>query len=101
MAVAGLAGSAAGSAASGCLSGGGARLRATSLKDGPCSDAESSGDLRRAVADMAAHPDDVQHWHTDSAQLESLIEKLKKKPGIHAVHLTDGDPSSPLPSFNW
>ncbi|OOK65656.1 hypothetical protein BZL30_8800 [Mycobacterium kansasii] len=36
----------------------------------------------------------MQHWHTDSAGLESLIAKLKKKPGIHAVHLTDGDPNN-------
>lgn len=63
-----------------------------SLKNGASKDSESPADLQRLVADMAANPDEVQHWYTDGAQLESLIEKLKKKPGIHAVHLADGDP---------
>lgn len=39
----------------------------------------------------------MQHWHTDSAGLENLVAKLKKKPGIHAVHLTDSDSDITLP----
>ncbi len=91
--MAGMAGSAFGAAAPDAFSGVGARLRCTSLKDGASRDGESPANLQRLVADMAANPDEVQHWHTDSAQLDSLIAKLKKKPGIHAVHLSDGDPS--------
>ncbi len=100
MAVAGLAGSALGAAAPSALSGAGARLRCTSLKDGSSKDGETSENLQRLVAEMAEKPDDVQHWQTDSAGLESLVAKLKKKPGIHAVHLTDGDPNMTLPRFN-
>ncbi len=100
MALAGMAGSALGAAAPRALSGAGAQLRSTSLKDGSSKDGESPATLQRLVADMAANPDDVQHWHTDSAQLESLIAKLKKKPGIHAVHLSDDDTNMTLPGMN-
>ncbi|BBZ43086.1 PPE family protein [Mycobacterium parmense] len=95
VAVAGMAGTALGAAGSRAIGGAGARLRSTSLKDGTSTDGESSpGDLQRIVAEMADKPDAVQHWHTDSAQLDALIAKLRTKPGIHAVHLTDGDASS-------
>lgn len=100
MSVAGMAGSALGAAAPGTLSGAGARFRSTPLKDAATKDGEPPAHLQRLVAEMADKPDDVQHWHTDSAGLESLVAKLKKKPGIHAVHLTDGDPGVPLPNFN-
>lgn len=90
--VAGMAGSAFGAALPDSVCGDRARLRCMSLKNGASKDSESPADLQRLVADMAANPDEVQHWYTDGAQLESLIEKLKKKPGIHAVHLADGDP---------
>lgn len=100
MAVAGMAGSALGAAAPRALSGTGARLHCTPLKDGSTKDGESPENLQRLVAEMAEKPDNVQHWHTDSAQLESLIAKLKKKPGIHAVHLSDGEPNMTLPRIN-
>lgn len=93
-ALAGAAGSAFGAAAPTSLCG--ARFRSTSLKDPWRRDAESPTNLQRLVADMAQNPDDVQHWYTDSTQLESLVEKLKTKPGIHAVHLSDGDMNMPL-----
>ncbi|BBZ51470.1 PPE family protein [Mycobacterium heidelbergense] len=97
MAVAGMAGSALGAAAPRALAGAGARLHRTPLKDGSTNDGESPENLQRLVAEMAEKPDNVQHWHTDSTQLEGLIAKLKKKPGIHAVHLSDGEPNMTLP----
>jgi hypothetical protein len=91
MALAGMAGSTLGAAAPSAIRGPGGRIRSTSLKDGSPKDGESPETLQRLVAEMADRPDNVQHWHTDSAHLESLIAKLQKKPGIHAVHLSDGD----------
>ena len=32
----------------------------------------------------------MQHWNVDEAGLDDLVAKLSTKPGIHAVHLTDG-----------
>ena len=70
-------------------------MRTTSLKDGSPKDGESpSRRLQRLAAEMAEKPDNVQHWHTDEAGLEGLVARLKKKPGIHAVHLSDGDPNN-------
>ena len=100
MALAGVGGSVLGAAASSALSRAGDGFRSIALKDGPPEEGESPADLQRLVAEMAESPDNVQHWHTDSAQLDSLIAKLKKKPGIHAVHLTDEDPNVVLPRFN-
>ncbi len=100
MAVAGIAGSALGAAAARTAGGADARLRATSLKDGSSHDGQTAGHLQSLVAEMAAKPDDVQHWHTDAAGLESLVAQLKSKPGIHAVHLSDDDPNIALPRFN-
>ncbi len=97
MALAGMAGSAVGAAVPGVLGGAGARLRSTSLKDGASKDGEPPANLQRLVAEMAEKPDDVQHWYTESADLESLVARLRKKPGIHAVHLTDGDVNVKLP----
>jgi hypothetical protein len=39
----------------------------------------------------------VQHWHTDKAHLESLLDQLSKKPGVHAVHLSSADKSKATP----
>ncbi|MEY8015078.1 PPE family protein [Mycobacterium servetii] len=97
MALAGMAGSALGAAVPGALGGAGVRLRSTSLKDGASKDGETPANLQRLVAEMADKPDDVQHWYTESADLESLVAKLRKKPGIHAVHLTDGGMNVRLP----
>ena len=92
-----MAGSALGSAVPGVLGGAGPRLRSTSLKDGASTDGETPANLQRLVAEMAEKPDDVQHWYTESADLESLVARLRNKPGIHAVHLTDGDMNVRLP----
>lgn len=44
----------------------------------------------RVVAELSENPDSVQHWHTDKAELEGLLEQLSKKPGTHAVHVRMG-----------
>lgn len=97
MALSGAAGGALGAAAAAAFGGAGARLRSTSLKGCTSKDGETPANLQRLVAEMAEKPDDVQHWYTDSADLESLVAKLRKRPGIHAVHLTDGDTNVKLP----
>lgn len=97
MALGGMAGGALGAALPAASGGAGARLRSTSLKDGATRDGETPENLQRLVAEMAEKPDEVQHWYTESANLESLVAKLRKKPGIHAVHLTDGDTNVRLP----
>jgi PPE-repeat protein len=94
MALSGMAGGALGAAASDAVRGAAGSLRTTSLKDGSPKDGESPETLQRLVAEMAEKPDNVQHWHTDEAGLEGLLARLKKKPGIHAVHLSDGDPNN-------
>lgn len=99
MAVAGMAGSALSTAAPSTLGGADARFRSTSLKSTSPEAGESAENLQRLVAEMADKPDNVQHWHTDTVGLESLVAKLKTKPGIHAVHLTDADPKTALPSI--
>jgi hypothetical protein len=30
---------------------------------------------------------EVQHWHVDPSLLDSLLEELAQKPGVHAVHV--------------
>ena len=49
----------------------------------------------RALAELPQKPESVQHWHTDNAHLDSLLDQLSKKPGIHAVHFSAGDKPSP------
>jgi PPE-repeat protein len=46
--------------------------------------------LDKVIAKLQESPDDVQHWNVDEAGLDDLVAKLSTKPGIHAVHLTDG-----------
>ncbi len=46
--------------------------------------------LDKVIAKLQESPDDVQHWNVDEAGLDELVAKLSTKPGIHAVHLTDG-----------
>lgn len=43
--------------------------------------------FERVLAELSQKPESVQHWHTDKAQLESLLDQLSKKPGTHAVHV--------------
>lgn len=93
MALAGMAGGALGAALPSAATGVGAKGRGafdndkgrTDLKD-----SNSPGHLQRVVADMAAKPESVQHWHTDPDHLDGLLAELRKKPGIHAVHVKGG-----------
>lgn len=47
--------------------------------------------LKRVLAELSCAPESVQHWHTDQSDLEGLLARLAKRPGIHAVHLAKGD----------
>ncbi len=47
--------------------------------------------LDKVIAQLQEQPDQVQHWNVDEAGLDDLVAKLSTKPGIHAVHLTDGN----------
>jgi PPE-repeat protein len=46
--------------------------------------------LDQVIAKLQEAPDEVQHWSVDEAGLDELVARLSTKPGIHAVHLTDG-----------
>jgi PPE-repeat protein len=46
--------------------------------------------LDKVIAKLQESPDEVQHWNVDESGLDELVAKLSTKPGIHAVHLTDG-----------
>lgn len=46
--------------------------------------------LTRVLAELSEQPESVQHWHTDKAQLDDLLEQLSSKPGVHAVHVSRG-----------
>jgi PPE-repeat protein len=93
LALAGLAGSALGSNAS--------RASSTTANGGgqPTSDKDSQmpDKLKRVLAELPQKPESVQHWHTDKQHLESLLDQLSKKPGVHAVHLSAGDKAKPTP----
>ena len=80
-----LAGGALGSPASRVVSSAGVRAKVTAP-------ARSKGPipLDKVIAKLQESPDDVQHWNVDEAGLDELVAKLSTKPGIHAVHLTDG-----------
>lgn len=43
--------------------------------------------LDQVLAKLRHQPDSVQHWNTDQAGLDTLLDELSRKPGIHAVHL--------------
>ena len=51
-------------------------------------DSQTPDKLKRVLAELSQKPESVQHWHTDEAHLESLVDQLSKKPGVHAVHLS-------------
>ncbi|WP_293000794.1 PPE family protein [Mycobacterium sp.] len=79
-----LAGGALGSPASRVVSSTGVRAKVTApRKQGPIP-------LDKVIAKLQESPDEVQHWNVDEAGLDDLVAKLSTKPGIHAVHLTDG-----------
>jgi PPE-repeat protein len=74
----------------------GARGRLTPLKD--LKDSTSPEKLKRLVAQISEKPESVQHHRVDQEGLDSLLEQLAKKPGIHAVHLSKGDKPKVVPS---
>ncbi|MBI2702169.1 MAG: PPE family protein [Mycobacterium sp.] len=81
-----LTGGAAGSVGAQVYSGSGARARANGGQ-GPVEPVK----LDQVIAKLQQEPDAVQHWNVDKAGLDGLLEKLSKKPGIHAVHVSNGD----------
>lgn len=86
MALGSLTGGAAGSVGAQVYSGSGARARATG-QNGPVEPVK----LDSVIAKLQQEPESVQHWNVDKAGLDGLLEKLSKKPGIHAVHVSNGD----------
>lgn len=54
-------------------------------------DGSKPSKFERVLAELSQKPESVQHWHTDKAQLERLLDQLSKKPGTHAVHIHTGD----------
>src|SRR5436309_15356696 len=99
MSMAGMLGSAIGAGAPTFVSGNGVRGRITPLKD--LKDAKgkhSPEQLKRMVAQISEKPESVQHHTVDQEGLDSLLEQLAKKPGIHAVHLSKGGKAKVMPS---
>lgn len=94
MALAGLVGGALGGAVPRGPTGGAVRGlgRRPSDKNGKTPDK-----LKTVLAELQETPEAVQHWHTDKAHLESLLDQLSKKPGVHAVHLSSADKSKATP----
>lgn len=43
--------------------------------------------IDKVLARLRHQPETVQHWNTGQAGLDSLLDELSRKPGIHAVHL--------------
>jgi PPE-repeat protein len=86
MPAAGMLGSAIGAGAPTALANSGVRGRLTPLKD--LKNKQSPEQLKRLVAQISEKPESVQHHTVDQDGLESLLEQLAKKPGVHAVHLS-------------
>ena len=101
MALASLAGSALGNtvprAAVETGSRGGASSRDIKESAGNDKDSKTQDKLKRVLAELSQKPESVQHWHTDKAHLEGLLEQLSKKPGVHAVHVSSRDKPNPTP----
>jgi PPE-repeat protein len=81
-----LAGGALGSPASRVVSSTGIQARAITgeRQTGPVK-------LDRIIAQLQNMPDQVQHWNVDETGLDELVLKLRTTPGVHAVHVTDGE----------
>ncbi|OBH63861.1 PPE family protein [Mycobacterium sp. E2479] len=94
MALAGLAGGALGGAVPRGATGG--ALRGSGRRS-PHKEGEAPDKLKTVLAELQESPEAVQHWHTDKAHLESLLDQLSKKPGVHAVHLSSADKSKATP----
>lgn len=68
------------------MPGNGVRGRIKPLKDVRAG--QSPEQLRQLVAQISEKPESVQHHTVDQDGLDSLLEQLACKPGIHAVHLS-------------
>jgi PPE-repeat protein len=95
MGLAGMLGSALGSGGP-TVARAGIRNRMTPIKD--LKGKQSPEQLQRLVAQISEKPESVQHHNVDQENLDTLLEQLAKKPGIHAVHLKKGDKSKVLPA---
>jgi PPE-repeat protein len=95
MPAAGMLGSAIGAGAPTVVANSGVRGRITPLKD--LKNKQSPEQLRRLVAQISEKPESVQHHTVDQAGLDSLLEQLAKKPGVHAVHLSKGSKAKVVP----
>ncbi|MGC2795624.1 MAG: PPE family protein, partial [Mycobacterium sp.] len=81
---------------------GGPSSRDTKESPGDDKDGTTSDKLKHVLAELSQKPESVQHWHTDKANLESLLEALSKKPGVHAVHVSSRDkPNAVPPRPRW
>lgn len=94
MAIASLAGGALGGAVPRTVTASAARGSVRRPSD---NDAKTPEKLKAVLAELQEAPESVQHWHTDKAHLESLLDQLSKKPGVHAVHLSSADKSKVTP----
>jgi PPE-repeat protein len=95
MPAAGMLGSAIGAGAPTAVANSGVRGRLTPLKD--LKGKQSPEQLKRLVAQISDKPESVQHHTVDQDGLESLLEQLAKKPGVHAVHLSKGSKAKVVP----
>jgi hypothetical protein len=89
-------GSAIGAGAPTVVAKSGVRGRLTPLKD--LKNKQSPEQLKQLVAQISEKPESVQHHTVDQDGLDSLLEQLAKKPGIHAVHLSKGGKAKVVPS---
>ncbi len=94
MALAGLAGGTLGGALPRGITGGAVRGLGRRASE---NDTKTPDKLKAVLAELQETPEAVQHWHTDKAHLESLLDQLSKKPGVHAVHLSSADKSKATP----
>ncbi len=102
MALASLAGSALGGAVPRAVTGTGAKGGGPGPGDGKDGsgddkDSKTSEKLKRVLAELSQNPESVQHWHTDKANLDGLLEQLSAKPGVHAVHVSSRHTPNPTP----
>ena len=88
MPAAGMLGSAIGAGAPTVVANSGVRGRLTPIKD--LKGNQSPEQLKRLIAQISEKPESVQHHTVDQDDLDSLLEQLAKKPGVHAVHLKGG-----------
>jgi hypothetical protein len=96
MPAAGMLGSAIGAGAPTVVANSGVRGRLTPLKD--LKGNKSPEQLKRLVAQISEKPESVQHHTVDQDGLDSLLEQLAKKPGVHAVHLSKSGKAKVVPT---